>query len=214
MIKCKKCGADNFSNETVCSICHSELEKPNEAESYNNNSNNQPSSEGMHWFFAWLIMQGIVYAGGWILSQMILLPYIKNNVSKIMQTGGRASAFNWILGISNIEYIVIVLMSAGAVVLWIKLTNKRYFGAGAWRFFTYLWFIVTPLYSLWQEHNAIIQVAQAWGISSAGITPVMWIACIGIILGGVLGFRRYQKNKSDKKTCSIHVPEHNPEKVS
>lgn len=167
MKKCPKCGKMNFSNVSICSDCKENLE------SVRVPIDNQPSQQrGMHWFWAWLIMQGISYATDTILVN------IYQGIDPI-ELLGNFSTYICILMLCKL------LTTYLAIFIWIRLTFRRYFYAGPWSFFTYLWNITTPFLLLMQFNTVLLKVNMH--------SIALWVITLLGILVGVIGFTIYKK---------------------
>jgi hypothetical protein len=176
MKKCPKCGKINFSNVSFCSDCGENLEMVPAQNDY------QPDRNlGMHWFWAWLIMQGIALAGGYLIGTIITGVLNGMNPFELLS---KLSTY------ACIEMICRILMTYLAIFVWIRLTFKRYFHAGPWNFFTYLWNITTPLYMMVQFNNVLSQINMQ--------INELWIITILGILVGVIGFSIYKKKLGEQ----------------
>ncbi len=176
MKKCPKCGKMNFSNTSFCSDCGDNLEFVHA------DNDSLPSQHfGMHWFFAWLIMQGSGWLGGLLINSIL-----EGILSNMSISDLRSS----LPAITNIAMILQILLTYVVIFIWIRLTFKRYFYAGPWNFFTYLWFVSTPFLMMIEFGNALS------GINMSMVLP--WIITILGILTGIIGFTVYKKKLEDQ----------------
>jgi len=124
MKTCPHCGRGNFSNLTNCIECKEVL--PKDAEQQNDVPITVAAkAQGMHWFWAFLIMS----LTRWLMSQIVSALFFSNPFD-----------FN-VSGAIVCDYLI----NYAVLFLWLSLTGKRYANAGAWTFFSYLWYIVSPL---------------------------------------------------------------------
>jgi hypothetical protein len=175
MKKCPKCRKMNFSNVSFCTDCGENLEF------VQGGTDNQPYQFGMHWFWAWLIMQGISLASGFLIN------FILSKIFSGMSPNDlKASLSTYVC----IEMVCRILLTYLSIFIWIRLTFRRYFYAGPWTFFTYLWNITTLILML-MEFNKILSQHNMQLIT-------IWVITLLGILFGVIGFHVYKKKLKEQ----------------
>ena len=193
MKKCPNCGTMNFSNVLVCTSCKANIEGVKLEESSNTSNPSVDKLEGMSWVWAWLLMQAISYVLTLLVGE-ILKWYIQNNALQALSSDTLTGYLKWVSNVMLTEYVLNVTVVIIALIVWIKLTNKRYFFSGGWIAFTYLWFVTTPIFAV---NNSLKSYSNMANIDSSWTAPwtLLIIFCIAFISAGVIGFYTYRKRK-------------------
>ena len=179
MKACPKCGKVYAAGAAICTECHEGLtDVPDVKQSI-------PSTNSrIHWLWAFLIIVALR-----VLSNFAIDAIVTGYIDSMPMNQIHAS----IQEIINLEYTAKLLLFYATIVVWVKLTHKRYSHSRVWIMFNYLWLIASPLYPIGEYGYSLISIGYQAGY-------IIMISLISSVAGPLL-FACYKRRLQRKLTA-------------